>query len=264
MTIEIEAGTVAQDKPSILWDNIFERGTVTASSTAVDGDAANAYAEDTTFDFWTPDTNFGVITVDMGSDVECDCLGVAAHTLGTVGTEITVESSDNGSDWVIRGRVTPITDDTLMLFFPIVSARYWRVYMDDTIASIGVIKLGKRLIIPTGVLSGHTAINHAQEVELLNNMSVKGQFLGNRIVKLGAETSINFGMIEADFVDNDMAAFEAHYNEGRSFFYAGSPRKFPKDVGYCWRQDRAGTLRPNYQEGGELMQVELQVAAYVE
>jgi len=264
MTIEIETGTTDTDKPSILWDNIFERGTVTVVNEVADGAAANAYLEDTTFDFWNQAVGTANITVDMGSEVTCDCFGVAAHLAGSLGITLIVSSSADNVVYTTRSSVVPSDDTTVMGFFPPVSARYWRFTRFGGVCPIGVIKLGKRLIIPTGVLSGHVAINHAQEIELMNNTSIKGQFLGNRIIKMGAETSINFGLLDTEFVDDDMAGFETHYNEGRTFFYAGSPSKFPKDVGYCWRPERAGTMRPSYQEGATLMQVQLDVSVYVE
>jgi hypothetical protein len=138
------------------------------------------------------------------------------------------------------------------------------VLITDEVASFGVIKLGKRLVIPGGVLSGHVGINHANRVDLLNNTSIRGQFLGNRIIRLGAETNINFGLVERSFVDNDMLMFESHYNSGRTFFYAGSPLNYPEDYGYCWRPEGGSELRPSYEEGGDLMQLDMDVSVYVE
>ena len=115
---------------------------------------------------------------------------------------------------------------------------------------------------PSGVLSGHTSVGHSNRVELMANVSQQGQFLGTRIKRIGARVSINFGQIETDFVDNDMAVFEAHFNSGRTFFYAGSPTDWPDDYGYCWRG--GSELRPSYVEGGELSQVDMEADFYVE
>lgn len=263
MSVIIDSGSTDTNLPMLLYYSIFEDGDVTVSSETADGAGANAL-EDTTFDFWTPATFPAQITVDYGSAVECDCVGIAAHDAGTNGSTYVVQSSDDGSAWTTRFSLAPLTNDTVLGIFPAISARYWRVRCSTAISSTGVIKLGKRLIIPGGVLSGHVSVNHSHKIELLNNTSIKGQFLGNRILRIGAETEINFGLLETSFVDNDMAVFEAHYNSGRTFFYAGSPLSYPEDYGYCWRPEGADELRPSYQEGGTLMQVDMAVSVYVD
>lgn len=263
MTVEIEVGAAHTGKPLLLYDSVFENGTVTVSSETPDGEGANAL-EDTTFDFWTPADATASITVDCGSAVECDCLGVAAHTLGTEGASIQVRGSSDGSAWVTISSVSPMVDDTIVSIFPAVSYRYWQVQVTGGPASIGVVKLGKRLIIDGGVISGHVSIDHGAKVELLNSTSIGGQFLGNRIKRVGAETSIDFGLLDRDFVDNVMAAFEAHYNSGRTFFFSAHPTFMPENIGYCWRPERGGELSPTYEEGGELMSVSMDVSAYVD
>lgn len=263
MTLEIETGATDTGKPLVLYQNIFETGSVTVSSETDDGDGANAL-EDTTFDFWVAGAATANISVDYGSSVACDCLGVAAHELGSTGATIAVQTSTDGVTYSTTvASVSPLTDETLIVIFPQVSARYWRVLVTDGPAAIGVIKLGKRLVIDGGVLSGHLSIDHGVRVELLNSTSTNGQFLQNRIRRKGARTTVDFGLLDRDFVDNDMAVFEAHYNSGRTFFFAANPSFMPKNIGYCWRPENASELAPQYEEGGELMSVSMEVAAYV-
>lgn len=52
MSVTIEPGAILTQNASILYQNIFEDGTVTVSSETDDGPGLNA-VEDTTFDFWT-------------------------------------------------------------------------------------------------------------------------------------------------------------------------------------------------------------------
>jgi hypothetical protein len=262
MSIQVETGASNSDNPKLLFENIFESGTVTFSSQAADGQGLNAI-EDSTFDFWTPTALNGVMQVDYGSAVAVDCIGIAAHDAGTNGSTIAVQSSADGTTWS-ASRITfePLTDETLMGIFPEVSARYWRVLISDVVCSLGVVKLGKAISIPNGVISGHIGISHSKRVDLLTNISTGGQYLRTRVKRIGADASINFGLLETDFVENTMATFESHYNSGRTFFYAGAPVSFPNDYGYCWRS--GSEMRPGYQEGGTLMDVELDVSVYVE
>lgn len=195
--------------------------------------------------------------------MECDCLGIASHNIGSSGATVTVSASDDGVTFTGVGvSVTPDNDDTIMVVFDLQEYRYWRVNIFDGPASVGVVKLGKRLVMPCGVLSGYTPINHAHDVELLTNMSVQGQFLGTRIKRVGASASIQFGLIDAEFVDEYMQDFEYYFNSGRAFFYAGSPDEWPDDYGYCWRS--SGTLAPSLEEGGVLYSVSMEVSVYVE
>jgi hypothetical protein len=262
MIMNIIGGATNTSKPMLLFSSVFDQGTVTATATTSEGSFSNAL-EDTTFDFWTPSALPGIINVDAGSPVNCDCVGFAAHNLGTTGGALHVSSSTDGVNWTLRSATSPLTDDTAISIFPQVSARYWRVAIISAVSSIGVIKLGKRLVIDGGLLSGHVSIDHARRVELLHNSSMSGQFLSNRVLRVGADTELNFGLLEAEFVDTQMGLFERHFNEGGTFFYAGSPSKYPRDIGYCWRSARGGEMRPSYDEGGLLMPVSLQVSAYV-
>lgn len=262
MSIQVETGASNSDNPKLLFDNILERGTVTFTTQAADGQGLNAL-EDSTFDFWTPTALNGIMELDYGSAVSADCIGIAAHTAGTNGSVVFVRSSSDAITWS-DPLITfdPLTDETLMGVFPEVTARYWRVVISDAICSLGVVKLGKAITIPTGVISGHIGISHSKRVDLLTNISAGGQYLRTRVKRIGAEASINFGLLETDFVENTMATFEEHYNSGRTFFYAGAPVTFPNDYGYCWRS--GSEMRPGYQEGGTLMNVELDVSVYVE
>jgi hypothetical protein len=265
MTIRIETSAYSQFNATILHENAFLSGTVTASSQDADGAAANAYTGDTTFDFWTPTAVPATLTLDAGSAIYVDAIGIAAHDLGTKNATVTLASSTDGTNYTTRLTVSPNDNETIFGIFGIVRARYWRVTITaDSAPNIGVIKIGRRIIFPDTVLTGHIAINHAREVELLHNQSIRGQFLGTLVIAQGAETQIEFGMVDRDFVETNLAEFETHYNNGKAFFFAGSPRGMPKNVGYCKRSERARTMRPSYQEGGLLMDVTLDVRAYVD
>lgn len=261
MTVTIEPGASDTSTTTFLYDNIYLDGTVTVSSETPDGFGANALGDET-FDFWTPDVAPANIAVDYGSGVECDCAGIAAHNAGTLGATILVQSSTDNIAWTTRSTIAPLTDETIFTIFPAVTAQYWRVVIQDVVCSIGVIKLGKRLVMPNAALSGHVGANHANRIELMASKSVKGQFMKSRIIRQGAEFSIALGLIDTSFVDNQMGVFEAHFNEGNTFFYAGSPSQYPDDYGYCRRM--GSEFNPSYEEGGNLMSVEFEVDCYVE
>jgi hypothetical protein len=262
MTLKIETGTPNTTRPTLLFRNLLAEYTVTFSSQETGAEGLNCL-EDTTFDFWRPTNALATASFDAETSVAADFIGIAAHDVGTNGATIQVQSSTDNVNWTTRATVSPLTDETIVALFPEISARYWRVRLTNAIASYGVIKLGKRLVIEGGLISGHVSIDHARRVELLTNNSMSGQFLGNRPLRIGAETELNFGFLETTFVDTQMATFERHFNNGGTFFYAGSPATLPRDIGYCWRSSRGSEMRPSYDHGGLLMPVTLQVDAYV-
>ena len=262
MTIVIAANTPSTEKPTLLIENILTEGDLTVSSETSDGAGLNAMS-DTTFDFWTPSAASARLDVDMGEAVTCDAVGIAAHTLGTDGASFRIRTGTTGFENVItRIEHSPLTDDTIIGLFPSISARYWRFEILNGPASIGVVKIGKRVIVPTGVLLGHVGVNHGERIELLSNDSINGQFLGTRIIRRSAEINIDFGLVSKTFVENDLAMFEYNYNQGKTFFYAGSPANLPNDIGYCKRPMGASEMRPLY-EGGNLMQLDFEAQVYV-
>ena len=262
MTIVIASNTPSTEKPTLLIENILTEGDLTVSSETSDGAGLNALS-DSTFDFWTPSATNARLDVDMGESVTCDAVGIAAHTLGTDGASFRVRTGTTGfANVTTRIEHSPLTDDTILGLFPSISARYWRFEILNGPASIGVIKLGKRIIVPSGVSLGHVSVNHAERLELLTNDSVDGQFLGTRVIRRSGETTLDFGLVPASFVDNEMGVFEMRYNEGRTFFYAGNPADLPRDVGYCKRPMGASEMRPAY-EGGDLMQLDFEAQVYV-
>jgi hypothetical protein len=253
-------GAASIDMPSILVQNIFAIGSVTVSSEADDGAFANALT-DGTFDYWTPASAIATASVDMGSPVYCDAIGIAAHTLGSSGATIQVQSSDNNSTWIDRISISPDNDTSIMGIFALTLARYWRVRVSDGPASIGALKLGRRIIVPSSVPVGYVSADHSLSVELMSGMTITGQFLPTRVIRRSGLMTVDLGPLPEEFIDDDFAPFEQTYNDGLTFFYAGNPVCLPKDVAYCRRPVGSSEIRPTY-IGGDLMSVEFEAEVY--
>jgi len=260
-SVVISSGAENTKGVNILWDNILAQGTLTASTAATDGAAANA-VDSETWDYWTPTAVPAWLKVDMTVATLCNGAALAAHTAGTAGSTIEVQSSPDDAAWTTRGTVTPTDDGVVFIAFPDVSARYWRLYVTVAITSIGVASIGERLTLSNSPLSGHLAISNSQKSTLLNTTTVSGQFRTNRVIRRGFETSVNMGLQRVSFVDGGFVPFRDHYNDGGTFFYCGSPLNWPNDVGYCWRSESAGNINPSYVEGGLLAELSMEVSAY--
>lgn len=127
MTIDIEnAPTSADSLPTILWNNIFASGTLSASSEATGYPKENAISE-ATYNAWQPTTLPATLTVDYGAPVSVDSSALVAHDCGTKNNTIQLQSSTDNVNWTTRSTVSPLDDTTILTLFPSASARYWRM-----------------------------------------------------------------------------------------------------------------------------------------
>lgn len=231
--------------PIILHENQLARGALSWSSQTADGFAANALGPQT-YDYWTPAALPAWIQTTLPQAVECNSVAVVAHNLGSKGCTVIVEHQD-GAAWVENMRHTPSDDSTILMLWNGAIAASWRIRVTGPSApSIGVAMIGKRTTIRAGLLAGYTALPHARRVDLLGGDSMGGQFLGTRIKRQGAETTIDFGDVPRTLVDDQLAGFRQHFNAGLPFIWASDPRGDPLDAGYCWRSN--GELRAVYGE----------------
>jgi hypothetical protein len=122
--------------------------------------------------------------------------------------------------------------------------------------------LGEKLAFEYGV-EDMVSFRHGQKIEVMGGNSIGGQFLGQKIRRKGGNTSLSFPWLSSDWVDDEMAAFEAHYNEGKPFAMALRPDYNAKELAYCWRPDGGSELRPQYQQNGRSASMNMQVDYYV-
>ena len=192
-----------------------------------------------------------------GAQVE---YGSAAESYVKTTTSSVTTTWQDATDWI-----APTDDTTLLIKHSIsYSTDSWRIVVSGvTIPYIGICILGTPLVLPGGVRPGYTPIWQAQKVELLQSKSLGGQFLGNRILRQGAETSIGLVSFSRSFAEADLQPFKAWYNGGHAFIWASGPSIFTQDVGYCWRKPNA-EMRPTFTETGNWVDVTMEVEAYVQ
>lgn len=263
MTILIRSGAADTDVINVLYQNIFAEGTLSWTSQADGFNAANAI-EDGTWNSWSPTSVAAQFTVDYGSPVTCDAIGIAAHNMASNGASFRVQQSTDNITWnSVSVEYAPLINEDIFILFASTSARYWRLSLLNAVANIGVIKLGQAVKFPCAPISGHKPLHHARKFELLSNESMGGNFLSNRVVKIGAETSVNIGQVDRTWAETSLIGFEAHYNAGGAFFYCGSPSATPKDMGYCKRPPGSDEMNVTWVEGDAMADVSFDVRSYV-
>lgn len=262
MAIVISGAPTSTNVVNVLFNNIFEEYAITYTNQATGFAAANI-ADDETWSSWKPTSVPASVSADVGIARMYNAAGISAHTLGSNGATVRIQYSDDDVTWSNAADYTPLTDEDIFFIFEDTTARYWRVRILNAVANIGVCKIGKRLIFPATVLSGHKPLHHSRKVELLNNTSMTGQFLGNRRLKQSAQTNVNLGLLDRAWVEGTLPTFENHYNNGRTFFYCSDPTNAPKDFGYCRRPQSSDEMNITWEEGDILAQVDFDVEAFV-
>jgi len=244
----------------VLHRNILALGTLSWSSQAADGFAANALGPQTN-DFWTPISLPANLSVTLAEPIICDACAVIGHNLGSRGSTLLVQWW-NGSEWITSQTLTPNNDRDFLLIFGEQAAALWRIRVTGATApNISIVMLGKRLLIPNGVQAGYVPINLALDMELSPSVTVRGQYVGTFVKRRGASTSIALAQQERVWIENEAAPFIKHYNEGQPFIWASCPDLLPEDMAYCWSAGR--TLRASYGAGAVYGEMGLEVSAYV-
>lgn len=249
--------------PMVLYSNLYASGTVTASTETTDAVATNV-ATETTYDYWKPSALPAWIKVDCGSAQTVNSFAIVAHNLGSSGATVDIQWSTNNVAWSTVMTVVPTDDTPILCLFTGLSKRYWRAYITGaTVPYAGIVSAGQRLVLPGGVMPPYTPIWQAQTVELLTAKSLGGQFLGNRVLRQGAETSISLVSFSKSFAEVDLQPFKSWYNGGHAFIWASSPSSFTNDVGYVWRK-QGSEMRPTFTETGNWVKVSMEVEGYVQ
>lgn len=236
--------------------------TVTASSSAAGYPAINV-TDPATWSSWRKVGNGGWLQFDFGQVRTVNSLGISAHNMATSGTSFTLQYSSNATTWNTVTTYAPVTDDDIYIIFPNVVERYWRLLFTGPAANLGVVVISGRLQFLHAPISGYTPLHHARKYRKLFNDSIDGQFLSNRVMSVGAETTVDLGFYERDWLEANIRTFEAHYNQGGMFFYAGCPEKYPLDMGYCRAGGEDETMAIEWVEGDKMSNLSFGIRSYV-
>jgi hypothetical protein len=258
MAIYVVGSPTTPSLPMVAYDNIFAKGTLTATSATADGAAANAIVEGT-YNYWIPSAMPASLQTTLGSATGADTFGVIAHNYGSVAATVNFEYW-NGSAWITITTITPTDDSPIVAIFTTITATLWRIRLTGATApATGVVYLAARLIIPGGVQAPYTPVWLAERVELMNSTSLGGKYIKNRAVRKGKETTIKLAAVTRTFAETNLNAFRIAFNNGEPFLWASGPSLFPNDVGYCWR--KGGEIRPTYDQDAIWMALEMDISA---
>jgi hypothetical protein len=217
----------------ILVDNVFQRGTVTASS---ETGASNGWLENAidglTYDWWQPAALPAWISVELDQAQDVDCGLVAVHS----GITYSFQYFD-GTSWVdLHEQVVAVDGSVSMPIFEKVFGSRLRINVTASAlipAYVGVVMLGKSTVLPKQFYSGHRPITLNRTVDLTKNVTEGGFVSGVYHARTGAESSVQIDNVAATWVRNNLADLNKSL-ETRPFGFAWRPGAQPDDVAYCW------------------------------
>jgi hypothetical protein len=227
------------NNPFVLADNLAKSATISSTAVLSDGPVTNALSG-TTYDYWLPDTSltFPSATFDLGAPTLVTFLAIAANNIKDLGASVYLFGSNDNVTYTFVAS-TAATSDVVALRFS-ATYRYWLFGMDShppgASMYIGVLYLGREIIIPRRFYQGFSPVVVPTEVQLQSNVSVGGNLLGSSVIASGSRLSMDFANVEPVFIRS--AAFKTFmksFNRGAGFFTAWRPLKYPEDVYYCWR-----------------------------
>lgn len=270
--IHIHPGASAIYDSMVLYRNVLAEGVLTSTVPVKAGGNVNNMLGPQTFDFWEPDRfadSMGA-ACELTQPMTADCAAIIGHNLATVGAQVAIQHKLTDGNWTdpLTARLNPDTNDDILFLFPERTSTAYRVWI--TIPAgvtppvspvISIAMIGQRLLIPDGITEGYTPLNLARQVDLQPNITRGGQFLGNRVQRVGAGTSISLAQQERHWIENDAQDFIAHYNAGKPFIWASCPEFLPNDMAYCWRS--GGVLSASYGQGAIYGEMSMEVQAYV-
>jgi hypothetical protein len=242
------------------YDNFVPAATVTATSAEAVWPADSVQRENT-FERWQPTSGNGSITIDNGTAKSADYIGIAAHTLGSTGSTLTIEQSANGSSWTAIEVISPSSNQSLMLLFAEATARYFRVSVaGSTAPQIGVIYFGMALAMQRAIYSGHTPITLGRRTVKRPTKSQDGQFLGSSTIRNGLQTGFAWKHLKAQWYRDNFDPF-VKSARNKPFFIAWRPSKFPGEIGYCWSTN---DITPSNMGVLDYMDVSMSVEGYAD
>jgi hypothetical protein len=242
------------------YDNIVPSAIVTATS-AESIWPVDSVQRENTFERWQPTSGNGSITIDNGTAKSADYIGIAAHTLGTTGSTITIAHSADNSTFTTIDTISPSDNSAIMVLFANTPARYFKVTLaGPTAPQIGVIYLGVAMAMERAIYSGHTPVTLGRMTEKRPTKSESGQFLGTSTIRRGLQTSFSWTNLKADWYRQ---YFDPFVKSARTkpFFIAWRPAKFPNEIGYCWSTN---DITPANAGGLDYMSVSMTVEGYAD
>jgi hypothetical protein len=234
--------------PIILYDNILEDGTLTATDTATgDYDVDNLldWRDYTWHQFAASGTKYYTLDAGAGLTLTADTLGIKGHNLYTATATITLQYSNDNFAADVHDAIpdfTVTTNYAILKTFVSVASRYWRIKIvtGAVAAKCAVICLGARITFPANVTKKDPLYNTGMSAASVR--AKKGALLGSVVYYKPYEITYNIAPASNDYTwysTTYKTFFDAHGSLLKPFFFAVDLTEFAANVLFCKLQDTA-------------------------
>lgn len=250
----LSAGGLSESlrKPRIGWQTYtldLSPTDVTASSEAT-GSPADAVLRPDTAERWEPTAADASLTINLGATRTVSYVGIAAHTLGSVGTSVTV----------LGETISPSGDEPILLLTTEQSVSSITLDLTGDPAQVGVVYVGEILEMMRPVYGGHSPGPLSRDTTMKRSLSRGGQFLGQQIRRKGYSTGFSFNNLDPDWYRDSFDPFVEHARR-YPYFVAWRPTRYPEEVMYGWTQD---DIQPSNSGTRDLVDVSFDVRGFDE
>lgn len=237
MTLSTSGYTVGANQPlnraRILWSPIA--GTVTADGTN-GALASNSYTNQR----WACGTLPANWTLVAPASVNVDTVFIAAHTLGSTGSTVLVQTAATlGGAFTTRATIVPTDNSAIAVMFNNAGVPYSvreiriRITGVSGAAQIGIIRAGVALQMQQPVFGGAKPIGLTRMVETRHAMSETGQWLGRTIQRQASSTEMNWTHLAGDWYRSTFQPFALSLPQ-TPFGLIQNAAAMPESVAWCW------------------------------
>ena len=229
--------------PFILYNNLLPDATITVTSEATGYEKENAY-DYLTYDHWKPSAAGTVYyTVDLGSAQAVDAWGVVAHNLGINSASIKLQySTDNFAADIndVATATSPASTESIKKTFTSLTKRYWRweIVSASAASQIGLLFLGVKMEMPTGLRVGFSPDGLAPLYETTYNVSEDMLLLGASNRKKAIKNTMKFTLVTPAWVRSTWEPFLRHVEQNKGFLYQPEPDNYADEVIYAWAEKK--------------------------
>lgn len=237
-----QASAFNADYPVAGYENLATVATLTATQADTDFPASNLCNPATNLLWKSGSTADQYVTVLFVEGNEVDYVGLARHNLGSGAVAVTVQGlppggdPDEPTDWddLVAQQLLDGDGPALFRFDPVNLIGIRLKLEPDTVEpQAAVFYVGKLLVFERGVQPGHTPIPYARQRNVTSPRSQSGEYLG-RVVSGGVRTSsVSFSKFTPEWFRSSLDPF-LDASVTQPFFWAWSPLRYPKEVGYVW------------------------------
>lgn len=233
----------------IFANNLTTDSTLTASSSPVGAEKERA-VDYRTSTVWKPGTATWWIKFDFGAAVPLDYVMLAGHNLGTDGSSVQVDVSDDDAIYdPFVASFNPANDNTIIKSATQVSKRYMKVSGAGAVApAIGHISAGVATELPGDLGPNFIPPELGEVVNYSTRLSDYGLMLGSSIVATYNETRLEVKLNDSVWMEaNWSTLYESMKRHPFGVLYDSV--NYPDKTFYAWPKSGAKSLQAKYSNG---------------